>query len=241
MSNSEEAAEMVATIRGEHVVMKNWFMGPTKEAMELRDKYGAYPALWKEVLNWPGWKEARKAYLRFTDGGSKSVDAPPPGTASSDATTNESQIPRKRQSRWGSADEQSTHDAEGQPAAQKQRRSRWGQDRAAPVVQDHVAPLPYMPPPAVPAPIIALPGLGLPGMPQNLTPQQQDEFRRHQARLKEVNNTLDNIDLLETTDEMDNLQCNNHNLTHLHLDARDISWCKISNNLDLLHVPKQAH
>ncbi|MFN9978593.1 MAG: hypothetical protein ACK53Y_01700 [bacterium] len=49
------------------------------------------------------------------------------------------------------------------------------------------------------------------------------------------------IDLFETTDEMDNLQCNNHNLTHLHLDARDISWCKINNNQDLLHVPKQAH
>jgi hypothetical protein len=195
MSNSEEAAEMVATIRGEHVVMKNWFMGPTKEAMELRDKYGAYPALWKEVLNWPGWKEARKAYLRFTDGGSKSADAPPPGTATSSSTNDETQIPRKRQSRWGSADEQSTNDADGQPAAQKQRRSRWGQDPAAPVVQGPAAPLPYMPPPAVPAPIMALPGLGLPGMPQNLTPQQQDEFRRHQARLKEVNSTLDNIDL----------------------------------------------
>ena len=53
--NSEEAAELVATIRGEHVVMKNWFMGPTKEAGELRAKYGPYPGLWKEVLNWPGW------------------------------------------------------------------------------------------------------------------------------------------------------------------------------------------
>jgi len=49
------------------------------------------------------------------------------------------------------------------------------------------------------------------------------------------------IDLLETTDEMDVLSYNNHILTHLHLDARIISWGKISNNLDLLHVPKQAH
>jgi hypothetical protein len=192
MPTSEDAAELVATIRSEHVVMKNWFMGPTKEAQELRDKYGPYPGLWKEVLNWPGWKEARKAYLRFTDGGAK--DSTTTGTTTSSSTTTDPQIPRKRQSRWGNADEQGNNEGEGQqPAAQKQRRSRWGQDSvtAAPVADGAV---PRRPSPAVPAPIVALPGLGLPGMPQNLTPQQQDEFRRHQTRLKEVNNKLNNLD-----------------------------------------------
>lgn len=127
MTNSEEAAELVATIRGEHVIMKNWFMGPTKEAKELRDKFGPYPGLWKEVLNWPGWKEARKAYLRFTDGGATQGGVSASDPTSSSATPSDP-IPRKRQSRWGNADEQGGNDGEGQPAAQKQRRSRWGQD-----------------------------------------------------------------------------------------------------------------
>ena len=87
--DGEEAAELVATIRGEHVVMKNWFMGPSPEASALRNKYGAYPGLWKEVLNWPGWKEARKAYLQHTQKGEASSSG----------------IPRKRRSRWGSADD----------------------------------------------------------------------------------------------------------------------------------------
>ena len=36
VQNGEEAAEFVATIRGEHVVMKTWFMGPSEEAKALR-------------------------------------------------------------------------------------------------------------------------------------------------------------------------------------------------------------
>ena len=39
-----------------------------------------------------------------------------------------------------------------------------------------------------------LPGLALPGMPQNLSRQQQDEFRRHQGRLREINTKLDNLE-----------------------------------------------
>lgn len=31
-------------------------------------------------------------------------------------------------------------------------------------------------------------------MPQNLTPQQQEEFKRHQSRLREVNNKLNDLD-----------------------------------------------
>lgn len=185
MPNSEEAAELVATIRGEHVVMKNWFMGPTPEAKNLRDKYGPYPGLWKEVLNWPGWKDARKAYLRFTEGsGGKSAE----GT-SNPSNSSEPQIPRKRRSRWGATDDKGS---EGGSAAQKQRRSRWGQDDSAAAPAPSTAVPRKLP--GAPAAITALPGLGLPGMPQNLSPQQQDEFRRHQARLREVNNKLNGLD-----------------------------------------------
>lgn len=201
--SSEEAAELVATIRGEHVVMKNWFMGPTQEAKELRDKYGPYPGLWKEVLNWPGWKEARKAYLKFTQGGGGSNES-----TSQSNQDGDQQGQRKRRSRWGVANDEEDHhhnhnEQEGNPPSQRPRRSRWGQESGppapapAPVVAAPnlpVPPLPVQPTSVPPAPIVPLPGLGLPGMPQNLSPQQQEEFRRHQARLKEINSKLDNLD-----------------------------------------------
>lgn len=185
--SSEEAAELVATIRGEHVVMKNWFMGPTRDAKELRDKYGPYPGLWKEVLNWPGWKEARKAYLKFTQGGGGESEP-----SASRSSSNGEEIPRKRRSRWGVADDNGDdqNGDGGHPPAQRQRRSRWGQDSAAPAP----AAVPNRPFPGAPPAIKPLPGLGLPGMPQNLSPQQQDEFRRCQSRLREINTKMDNLD-----------------------------------------------
>eukprot|EP00934_Nitzschia_sp_Nitz4_P000222 Nitzschia sp. Nitz4//scaffold174_size87051//527//2499//NITZ4_005096-RA/size87051-augustus-gene-0.49-mRNA-1//1//CDS//3329538833//222//frame0 len=190
--SSEEAAELVATIRREHVVMKNWFMGPSREAGELRNKYGPYPGLWKEVLNWPGWKEARKAYLKSTQAGDSSSSGA--GAATSSTST---EIPRKRRSRWGTADDNGNlnnssnnnnngHGNDG-PAA-KQRRSRWGREPTS----GPPAPSPYERPGGMPPQ--GLPGLGLPGMPQNLTPQQQNEFHSLQARLREINNRLDNVE-----------------------------------------------
>lgn len=165
--NSEEAAELVATIRGEHVVMKNWYSGSSKDAATLRDKYGPYPGLWKEVLNWPGWKEARKAYLKHTQTSSSS-------NGNNDAAKNGSSVPRKRRSRWGSA-----NDNGGDQASK--RRSRWGRDG------------PAAPAPSQPA-MKALPGLGLPGMPTNLSPQQHQEFTRCQTRLREINSKMQNLD-----------------------------------------------
>lgn len=204
--NSEEAAELVATIRGEHVVMKNWFMGPTKEAGALREKYGPYPGLWKEVLNWPGWKEARKAYLQFVQ--------VKESNGHSQTGSGSNGVPRKRRTRWGSSSEsdndrnnpngapnQSGPPPDAQPPSK--RRSRWGRDSATSAPAPAPAPAPatsvaghYGPASAstsTPS-LKPLPGLGLPGMPTNLSPQQQNEFQRHQARLREVNEKLDNLD-----------------------------------------------
>lgn len=158
--DSEAAAELVATIRGEHVVMKTWFQGDSSDAVALRKKYGDYPGLWKEVLNWPGWKEARKAYLQYTQGGKSS--------------SNEEQSsgqPRKRRSRWGSADTAS-NDSGG---SSNKRRSRWGKD-------------PTPTPPVTPV----LPGL--PGMPARLTPQQQAEMSALQGRLRSINDKIANLE-----------------------------------------------
>jgi hypothetical protein len=49
------------------------------------------------------------------------------------------------------------------------------------------------------------------------------------------------IDLLETTIGVDEVLYNNYIPTNLHLDTRSTLWDKISKDLDLLHVSKQAH
>ena len=175
----EEAAEIVATIRGEHTVMKNWFMGDSKEAAELRKKYGDYPGLWKEVLNWPGWKEARKAYLQFTQ------------TNGNNTGEDKTNVPRKRRSRWGSAKEDDNKSgAESQDGGpSNKRRSRW--DRSNPPASSNPT-NGGTAPPVIPTP---LPGLGLPGIPSNLAPQEQEEVRRHQGRLREINDKLGNLEM----------------------------------------------
>lgn len=160
--DSEAAAELVATIRGEHVPMKTWFQGSSSEAAALRAKYGDYPALWKEVLNWPGWKDARKSYLKHTQ-------AKESGSTTNDASSSAA-VPRKRRSRWGTADNAQ------QNGGETKRRSRWARDTAP-------APVPT-------APILP----GLPGLPTNLTPQQQQEMAQLQGRLKEINNKLANLE-----------------------------------------------
>jgi hypothetical protein len=187
--NSEEAAELVATIRGEHVVMKNWFMGSTKEAAGLREKFGPYPGLWKEVLNWPGWKEARKAYLKFHQTQESSS-----GDKGGGGGEGEDDVPRKRRSRWGVASDAPQDDnnnnnrtaTNGSPP--QKRRSRWGRDEAQ-------APAPAAPAAPPLMNIRPLPGLGLPGMPTNLGPQQQEEFRNYQTRLRDINLKLDNLEV----------------------------------------------
>ena len=111
----EEAAEMISTIRVEHVAMKTWFQGQSPEAIALRTKWGDYPSLWKEVLNWKGWKEARRAYMAHqqkseregdsrsnvnTNGGTATANANAYSSVKQEPETNgdESTVPRDRKS-----------------------------------------------------------------------------------------------------------------------------------------------
>jgi hypothetical protein len=204
----EEAAEMIATIRGEHVAMKKWF-AEAPESAELKRKYGDYPSMWKEVLNWKGWKEARKAFMVYQQTGGSAAASGVPRIVPAE------EVPRKRKSRWGSVDEkpQEQHEQQGggPPPA---RRSRWSSSSAPP---------PPPPPPAGRdtcnqngggggssygqygnggppnnhnrggnnnAP--ALPGL--PGMPANLAPHQQRELTQLQSRLRQINDRLQSVD-----------------------------------------------
>jgi len=189
-SSSEEAAELVATIRGEHVVMKKWFNeDSSNEAAVLRKKYGSYPGLWKEVLNWVGWKEARKAYLKHTQG------APSSSTIESktEQKSSEQPLPRKRRSRWGNASENS-NGTNGEE--KKKRRSRWGKDDASSSATTSAgASVPgHYGPSGGGRSNMGLIGLGLPGMPTNLTPEQKIEMGKLQGRLREINLKLDNLE-----------------------------------------------
>jgi len=186
-SSSEEAAELVATIRCEHVVMKKWFNeDSSEEAAVLRKKYGAYPGLWKEVLNWAGWKEARKSYLKHIQGATSS-------SSTNEQKSSEEPLSRKRRSRWGDTGNNS-NDKNG--ATVNKRRSRWGREEpssmavtpSATSVSGHYGPS------GGGRSTIGLPGLGLPGMPTNLTPEQKKEMEILQGRLREVNVKLDNIE-----------------------------------------------
>lgn len=178
--DSEEAAEFVATVRTEHSNMKAWFQTSSNDAvMALRTKYGDYPALWKEVLNWDGWKETRKEYMKEQQLRERD-----------DATAKQQQqqqyeqepLPRKRKSRWGKADDAtSTADSAADDASR--RSSRWGSaDTAAP--QHHQAP----PPPSF-APVL-LPGL------HALPADKTNELEQLRGRLREANRIIENVDEL---------------------------------------------
>jgi hypothetical protein len=138
MSSNESAAEFVATVRKDHAAMMDWYN--RQPASSLQSKYGAtYPESWKQVLNWNGWKETRKAYLQFiqeqeatsaSNGATTNAgrtDTAPTAESNSTANTTSQVAPSsaavpKRKSRWGSA--ASTPAPSGGDAAQT-KRGRW--------------------------------------------------------------------------------------------------------------------
>jgi hypothetical protein len=178
--DGEAAAELVATIRGEHVAMKTWFMGSSPAAQTLRKLHGDYPGLWKEVLNWKGWKEARKEFLKEQQLGI-ATNGSTHNNATSVAVNNdpaEDGAPRKRRSRWGDAipENAPADGATGTVGDEEQaskRRSRWGSTEQQPLSEQH-----------------ALPGLPMVSIP----PQQQEEMRLLQFKLRQINDKLVNVD-----------------------------------------------
>ena len=169
---SEERAELLATIRADHADMKAWFNGPSRSAALTKAAHGPYPIFARDVLGWDGWRETRRAYLKFVETGDVPAAAPNEEPEGGTATTaeaaaigepgNEVKRTRKRRSRWatgGGGDATSaatgTEEAvggpdENQPPTTK-RRSRWARGRdetPRPVPEAFSAPL--APAPAVP-------------------------------------------------------------------------------------------
>ena len=115
---SEEAAELVATMRTEHVAMKTWYNNPhhSTHLSSLQSKYGAhFPAFWRDLIHWNGWREVHREYLRFTENGNKFVEI------SGNNNNN-------KRSRWADDDNGNGQPSQPPIKRERKRKSRWGRD-----------------------------------------------------------------------------------------------------------------
>lgn len=182
--DSEEAAEFVATVRAEHVAMKSWYMeSGAAEAVSLQVTYGPYPGLWKEVLNWGGWKETRKEYLKYQQ------------KQQQGGNSNGGEVPRKRKSRWGSA---SSNPNENGGDNNKRRSSRWSRNEATPQQQQQPNNSYYGHQQQQRRGSGGGPagGFVLPGMPSlhTMPLQKQEELRGLQAKVRRINDRIANLE-----------------------------------------------
>ena len=70
--DAEEAAELMATMRADHVKMKAWYNHPDRASdaalSRLKERHGAtFPAFWQDLVKWDGWKDVRREYLLFLE------------------------------------------------------------------------------------------------------------------------------------------------------------------------------
>jgi hypothetical protein len=112
--NAEEAAELLATMRAEHVKMKSWYNSPDPDHVAglsgLKARHGeSFPAFWQDLARWDGWKEVRREYLLFAENGgrfaaSDGKEAPNDGGGDGDGENEQQQQQtRRRRKRWGDA------------------------------------------------------------------------------------------------------------------------------------------
>jgi len=198
--SSEEAAELMATMRAEHISMKSWYNNPlhTSNLSSLHKKYGSqFPSFWQDLVRWGGWKEVRRDYLRFTENGHKFVVTTAGGGGGGG-----------KRSRWAE-DQQSASSASAASGQRRERKrkSRWGRDptpkpvngaatvtTAATVVND---------------PVMAALGLSAPSStgtttstsqssfltnPNNATTTNNPELQALQLRLRKANARLTNLE-----------------------------------------------
>jgi hypothetical protein len=209
--DSESAAEFVMTVRTDHVAMKTWYNSDKNTnnlvVTNLKEKYGDYPSLWKEVLNWPGWKETRKEYIKFqqTTDNRKSENNDHTNSTSNQTilndqseqggqSSNTATTTRKRKSRWGTASSSGDNSNIDGNDPDGRRQSRWGRDdqqsKQQQSTSERTPSTSFVPP-------LLLPGL-LPGSngisSVQLTPQQHQEMEELRSRLRVVNDKLEKVD-----------------------------------------------
>eukprot|EP00594_Rhizosolenia_setigera_P000966 CAMPEP_0178941222 /NCGR_PEP_ID=MMETSP0789-20121207/1276_1 /TAXON_ID=3005 /ORGANISM="Rhizosolenia setigera, Strain CCMP 1694" /LENGTH=705 /DNA_ID=CAMNT_0020620411 /DNA_START=109 /DNA_END=2226 /DNA_ORIENTATION=- len=196
----EEKAELIATIKGEHVEMKNWYNGERKSKddvlISLHSKYGAYPDFSRDVIGWSGWKDARKAYLQHLERKKNKS-----GDNLTSAPQQQQQAKRKRRSRWASADESSTAIKSSPTEKVPKRKSRWargtdetsrsGSNGTTTTTTANNNTIVTKGPPTAATGILGL----LPGMPAGMTPEKLKELTALQNKLRTVNEKLSNLDM----------------------------------------------
>jgi hypothetical protein len=234
--DTEEAAEFVATVRGEHVPMKEWFNNNSHSTnggvvveddenvvrAELRRRFGPYPSLWKEVLNWPGWKETRRAYLRHlqqmesvsSNNNNNNGQQQQQQSAAAAAAVGTATATTATTIGTGTTDQTQQQQQHQQPSSsdgqtdgpRRKRKSRWGTSTeaaaaaaAAPGNTNDANKRPsFIPQQTHPAAApLALPGNNnhiLDGSSSFLTAHQQEELRKMQAQLRVVNERMENLE-----------------------------------------------
>ncbi|KAL7470093.1 hypothetical protein ACHAXS_010323 [Conticribra weissflogii] len=194
--DAEEAAELMATMKADHVPMKTWYNHPDHQGplSDLKAKHGDFPSFWQDLVKWGGWKEVRRMYLRFTETGS--FGSEDDGRKRSRAD-NDSQAASDRNNTTSAAS----------AAAPRKRKSRWGRgrdDAPRPSTNAAPAPAPVNDPVMAALGLSALPAtapLAAPSVPaglpsllaSNLTPDQQSELTSLQSRLRDANRILANL------------------------------------------------
>ena len=186
----EEAAELLSEIKSLHLPIKQWLSTPhNPHKSKLVESYGDYPMFARELLEWGGWRECRREYLRWVDGGKPAYDAVNNGdgtnangssekVAESSNGTNEERG-RKRRSRWHN---EPTPNGE---SSAPQRRSRWDRS-AAPAAPASITPV------APADPVLAALGLSTPTL--QIPPEKQAEYASLQSRLRIANSRLSNLE-----------------------------------------------
>ena len=218
--NAEEAAELLATMRAEHVKMKSWYNSPDPDHVAglsgLKARHGeSFPAFWQDLAKWDGWKEVRREYLLFAENGGRFAASAGKETSNDggggggggDGENEQQQQRRRRRKRWGDA---AGGEEDGAGGGERSRRSRWARDGEGAVA----------PPPPAADPVMAALGLSAPagvpiggggggigtaggagvgghvsGMASGLDPRAAGELAALQARLRLANARLSNLDL----------------------------------------------
>jgi splicing factor 1 len=197
--NAEEAAELLATMRAEHVKMKSWYNNVSDPdhvvgLSGLKAKYGeSFPAFWQDLPKWDGWKEVRREYLLYSENGCRFVAK----TNGDGDGAGRDQQTRRRRKRWGDA-----AGGDDDAGGERSRRSRWASESDAPAAPPPPVADPVMAALGLSAPIpsggdvggVVVGGIGGAGIASGLDPRASEELAALQARLRVANARLSNLD-----------------------------------------------
>ena len=197
---TEQKAELLATIQHDHVPMKQWYNTSPIAKKVLHLQHGSeYPAFARDVIHWKGWKDTRKLFLRDKESKEgklqkererqqkiKQEEQIKKEDPIKREDSNKEEKPRKRRSRWGTAPA-----IKEEPSEPPRRKSRWarGRDETPKPVNGAAFALPGVPRSSGGSVLDLLPGL-----PASLTAAQSTELKELQAKLRTANFKLENLE-----------------------------------------------